>query len=172
MTLQTDRLVLRPLEPGYAGPITDALQDWETVRWLSAVPWPYALEDARWFIEECAAGRIDSLAVTHEGQLIGVMGGGDEFGYWFARSAWGQGFATEAARAYLDSHFADPAAGPVLSGHYLDNARSRRVLDKLGFRETGPRPLHSRALGREFESMRMRLDRSDWEASVASRPQG
>ena len=40
-SITTARLTLRPPEPNDSPEITRAINDWEVVRWLSKVPYPY-----------------------------------------------------------------------------------------------------------------------------------
>jgi RimJ/RimL family protein N-acetyltransferase len=49
---------------------------------------------------------------------------------------WGQGYATEAARAVITHAFTTAAAGTLVAGHHPRNEASRRVLLRLGFRHT------------------------------------
>ena len=58
-------------------------------------------------------------------------------GYALGENHWGQGFATEAAIAVL--HFAfDQMGCPVVSAyHFPKNAKSKRVIKKLGFTPEG-----------------------------------
>ncbi len=58
-----------------------------------------------------------------------------EIGYRLRSSAWGQGYATEAARAAVD-HAVALGAREVVATTMSVNIGSRRVLDKLGFRQT------------------------------------
>jgi len=163
-TLTTDRLILRPPDLADAGAIAAALDDWEVVRWLSVVPFPYRRADAEWFIGEISAGREVSRAIYDcDGPcgMIGVTGTG--LGYWLAQRVWGRGFATEAGRAVVAEHFAAADAPDLRSGYFADNARSGHVLRKLGFVEMGPKTLPSRALGREVASVDMVLTRAAWE---------
>ena len=52
----------------------------------------------------------------------------------FVSSAWGNGFATEAARAALDDGFEHHDFPEVLSFTVQDNERSWRVMERLGMR--------------------------------------
>ncbi len=61
-----------------------------------------------------------------------------ELGYRYARAAWGQGIATEAARAVLDYGFRQLGLDPIVAVTHPDNLASRRVLEKLGFSHEGP----------------------------------
>ena len=60
-----------------------------------------------------------------------------ELGYRFARSAWGQGVATEAAQAVLEHGFRTLGFDPIVAVTHPENRASQRVLEKLGFRAEG-----------------------------------
>jgi RimJ/RimL family protein N-acetyltransferase len=55
-------------------------------------------------------------------------------GYTLARSAWGQGYASEAARKLLDYLFRVLNLHRVIADCDVDNAASIRLLERLGFR--------------------------------------
>jgi RimJ/RimL family protein N-acetyltransferase len=57
-----------------------------------------------------------------------------EIGWRLARSAWGKGYATEAARAALDDVFTRTKIAEVLAYTSIDNARSQAVMMRLGLR--------------------------------------
>jgi len=97
------------------------------------------------------------FAVLHQGRIIGdtllypiARSGTDfadfsargpeiEIGYRFAKSAWGQGFATEAAKAAMEWAFS--SAGPnlpeLIAVTYPENTASQRVLEKIGMQRIG-----------------------------------
>ncbi len=57
-----------------------------------------------------------------------------DIGWRMRRSAWGHGYATEAARAVLDDAFTRVGLKQVLSYTAPDNLRSQRVMERLGMR--------------------------------------
>jgi RimJ/RimL family protein N-acetyltransferase len=59
-----------------------------------------------------------------------------ELGFHLRRMYWGQGLAVEAGRAVIAYAFERRGAASLFAGHHPDNAASRRVLLKLGFRYT------------------------------------
>lgn len=58
-------------------------------------------------------------------------------GYALAKSAWGKGYMTEAAREVLRYGFEELGLSMVSVTHYTFNERSGRVIEKCGFRREG-----------------------------------
>ncbi|HEY8984282.1 MAG TPA: GNAT family N-acetyltransferase [Streptomyces sp.] len=97
--------------------------------------------------------------VLADGDVVGhVIVYGDpgerEVTYWIDRSLWGRGIATAALRALL----AEVTERPLHARAALDNAGSRRVLEKCGFRETGRDSGYANARGAEIEEAVLILD--------------
>ena len=57
-----------------------------------------------------------------------------ELGYHLLPKFWGQGLATEAARAVIPYAFENYAPKKLIAGHHPGNVNSKKVLDKLGFK--------------------------------------
>jgi RimJ/RimL family protein N-acetyltransferase len=141
----TPRLLLRPSWPEDTATLHSAIADEAIVRNLATAPWPYTINDADDFAKRQSPEHFPStllwLRTGGAPQLVGGCGLGErngaaELGYWIARPFWGQGLATEAARAVIN---AARALGHqrITAGHFIDNPASGRVLRKLGFRATG-----------------------------------
>ena len=79
--LRTSDLILRPLELTDASAIPQALADWDVSRWMSAVPSPYTIDDAKYFITQIAP-KDTIWAIDDETDLIGVIGVKPNLGYW------------------------------------------------------------------------------------------
>ena len=60
-----------------------------------------------------------------------------ELGYHLKPEFWGHGLAAEAGRAAIEFGFGRLGATAIFAGHHPENAASRNVLLKLGFRYTG-----------------------------------
>src|SRR5713226_9574562 len=60
-----------------------------------------------------------------------------ELGFQLLPAYWGRGFAKEAGEALIDFAFGTLGAKGLYAGHHPENAASRKVLVKLGFRYTG-----------------------------------
>lgn len=152
----TARLRLRPVLPEDEAAVVAALNDLEVTRWLAVVPHPYAPEDFRWFLGNMARPG-ECFGIEDDDGLAGIVSAGRTLGYWLVPRAHGRGYATEAARGVLAERLArDPS--PVESGYFEGNARSARVLEKLGFNEVGRFMKHCRALDCERPHVEMRLE--------------
>jgi len=96
-------------------------------------------------IEHYRAGFGDWAIVSRaHGEILGESGlttlpetGEVELGYMLRRPFWGQGFATEAARAVMTHAFAALGLSRLVSVARPDNRASIHVLEKLGMRPIG-----------------------------------
>ena len=61
-------------------------------------------------------------------------------GFWIHPDYWGNGYATEAARAVIEFGIVELAASKITTAHAIFNTPSKRVIEKLGFRFTGENP--------------------------------
>jgi RimJ/RimL family protein N-acetyltransferase len=160
--IETPRLVLKPVAAEDVAAVVPAIGNYDVVRWLGRVPYPYRAADAEAFVAANAANAGRVWFVHDASGLVGGISVDGELGYWFRREVWGRGYAVEAAIPAIDAHFADRTAGDLPSGYFPGNDRSRRVLEKLGFRPAGTRLVAARALAQQVESRACRLTRADW----------
>lgn len=155
--LETERLILRPPTLADAGPIAALLDDFDVVRWLSRVPWPYREEDARYFLTEVAPKEHVWAIEPRGGEFVGVIGfspgadGALDIGYWIGRRFWGQGYATEAGRAVIGHARRAWPGSRLTASRFVGNDASARVLKKLGFVEVGRARTRTLALDAEVE---------------------
>ncbi len=165
-SIQDGRVGLRPFR------VRDAVA-WTEVRvrneqWLS--PWegrPESMPYASWserhsgavftamlrhFRKEARAGRSLPFAVTYDGRLAGqviamnvVRGAFDSaaVGYWVDGALAGRGVLPTALAMLVDHCFGTVGLHRIEANIRPENAASRRVVEKLGFREEG---LHQRYL--------------------------
>lgn len=143
--LQTARLSLRPVAEHDEGHVLANLNDLSVSGWLAQPPYPYRSDDFQEFWKTVAQPG-HTFAVEDGAGFVGIMAGGAKLGYWFAPSAHGRGYATEAAESVLSAGFS-LGRGDVKSGYFVGNHRSARVLEKLGFRATERDEVFCRPLG-------------------------
>jgi RimJ/RimL family protein N-acetyltransferase len=150
MFIRSERLFLRPGWPEEWEDLLTLIDDEEVVGNLARAPWLYAADNANASAQLQSHGRqhdrllptfVVTLPDSQGARLIGSVGlsrdGDDvELGYWIGRPYWGQGYATEAARALL-SLARTLGHKELIAGHFTDNPASGQVLRKLGFCPTG-----------------------------------
>lgn len=148
-TLSTDRLVLRPFLLSDATAVQRLAGDRQVADTTLSIPHPYAdgmaeqwigTHEGAWTRHEMA-----TLAIT-EGE-VGLIGAISlrielahqraELGYWIGVPYWGQGYATEAARAMIDLGLRRISLRRVYAYHMVRNQASGRVMSKAGMRPEG-----------------------------------
>lgn len=142
--LTTARLFLRPFVfldlPGVARLLSDP----KVMRFSSG---PYSLEQSEGWLAD-AVSKGQPWAVSDEsGHLLGYCGlfaldnvngrAEIELGYRLLPEHWGQGLASEAARAVVEDALVEQGIDRIISLIDPDNAASRRVAEKLGMRLEG-----------------------------------
>lgn len=144
--LETERLVLRPWQPSDLEPFTAINQDPEVIRYLGPpmdrdavaglIARLSAHRDRHGFgygaVEEKATGALVGMAglsvPTWEAHFTPCV----EVGWRLARAHWGKGYATEAARAWLEFGFQVLGLEEIVSMTVPDNARSQAVMRRIG----------------------------------------
>jgi ribosomal-protein-alanine N-acetyltransferase len=139
----TERLRLRPPTLADAEQIFARYgQDALVSRYMSWIP-HRSIEDTVAFLERIVCDNAEGRSLgflifsRSSGQLIGSVGGAIDkhrmqFGYCLARDAWGRGYATEAARAFIDAALEIPGLWRVQAFCDVENSASARVLEKIG----------------------------------------
>ena len=149
-TLRTARLRLRPFGDADADGLFALHSNARVLRYWDAPPWSDRVRAER-FITACRQmaeeGTGARLAVDRlpGGAFIGWCGltrwnpgyRSASLGYVFGEAAWGQGYATEAARGLLGWAFGTLDLNRVQAETDTRNVASARVLDKLGFIREG-----------------------------------
>src|SRR5215213_990666 len=144
----TERLRLRPPTLPDANEIFARYgQDAAVCRYMSWIP-PRSIEDTVTFLERIICDNEEGrsfgfLIFSREwGELLGSVGGAVEmhrmqFGYCLARDAWGQGFATEAASAFVAAALEIAGLWRIQAFCDVENCASARVLEKIGLEREG-----------------------------------
>jgi RimJ/RimL family protein N-acetyltransferase len=171
--LETQRLVLRAPQLGDAKAVAMLANDRRIAENTARIPHPYKPKDAEDFNRSLGQNEAAFLVTLRDRTIVGAAGIArlegqtPELGYWLGVPYWGQGYATEAARAVIDYAFDDLDHEALQAGARVTNPASRRVLEKCGFQWTGVGLYRIRALNSSAPIDRFRLDRGLW-ASLKS----
>ena len=142
--METERLVLRAWRAADFDPYAAITADPEVMRYLGgplapAQSWrQLALHAGHWTLRGYGNWAVER---RDDGLLLGRAGlwrpegwPGLEVGWLLARSAWGEGYATEAARAAVAWAWSVVGAERLISVIHPDNERSLRLARRLGMR--------------------------------------
>lgn len=97
-------------------------------------------DDRTWAVElrEETSGPVGCIGFLTSGHGNIPLGPEDvEVGYWVARPYWNRGICTEALGAVVDHCLRTVGYRTVWGDCFLENAASRRVMEKCGFLDTG-----------------------------------
>ena len=139
--LRTPRLVLRRARPDDLEGLHAVLSDEETMRYWSTGP-HRSLETTREWLAAMMASPpevSEDFVIEYEGSVVGKVGFYrlPEIGFILRRDLWGRGLVTEAARAVVEHVFRTRDIDELRADADPRNLASIRVLEKLGFVETG-----------------------------------
>ncbi len=144
--IETERLALRPFRRADAPEFARLAGEWAVASMTSDIPYPFSAAQALGWLRP-VRGEV-RFAIELERRLIGGAGyyrrrsGVAELGFWLGRPWWGQGYATEAARAVVRHGFGNRRLPGFSSARFDDNPASARVLRQARLR--GGRPRHHR----------------------------
>jgi RimJ/RimL family protein N-acetyltransferase len=142
-TLETNRLVLRPFLETDLDDLCTLYSDPDVMRYLNTgvLNRDETTVRLKRMLDHWQTHGYGIWAVIHkkDDRFIGRCGIANvhdfpdcELVYTFARAYWGQGYATEAARAALDYAFIHLKLPRVIALAVVDNLASRNVMRKLG----------------------------------------
>jgi RimJ/RimL family protein N-acetyltransferase len=152
--IETERLVLRPVEAGDVDGFLELVGDEQVMEWLGEQAGGRELAArlvGRW-VRRWELNGVGPFAILLDGRVIGRTGlliwdartwepstyeaagehAVDELGWAVASRYWGHGYATEAARAARSWAYAERGVERLLSLIEPRNVRSARVAEKLG----------------------------------------
>ena len=146
--IETDRLIVRQIVPADAEEVFAFSKGPETGRDAGWKPHE-TLEETRLIMQEIFLEQesVFGMVLKETGVMISSVGLIDDplrendsvrmLGYALGEAFWGQGYMTEAAGAVIGYEFEEMHLDLISATCYPFNLRSRRVLEKLGFRYEG-----------------------------------
>jgi RimJ/RimL family protein N-acetyltransferase len=149
-TLETPRLILRPLELADAEQAQKIFPHWEVVRYMGkVVPWPYPQDGAYTFYRDIALPAVERGEAWHwtlrlktrPEQMIGSItlrkGETKNRGFWIGVPWQRQGLMTEAAEVVTDYWFSVLGMAVMRVPKAKLNVGSCRISEKQGMRLVG-----------------------------------
>jgi RimJ/RimL family protein N-acetyltransferase len=167
--LETERLMLRRPTLADVKEIARLANDRRIAENARRLPHPYSPDDAVAFVRAIANDKRETVFLIENNHApVGMVGvdwrapEAPELGYWLGVEHWGQGFATEAARAVIDFTFEEFEVEQLISGARVANPSSRNILEKCGFQWSGVELHRFEALGSSTPVDCFRLSRGVW----------
>ena len=173
-TIETERLILRawtmedaPEMFEYAkSPLVGPSAGWEPHQTIDDTKQYLAVaikENETWAITRKLEGCVIGSIGLHLTRVDTVR----ELGYVLHPDFWEQGIMTEAAKAVIDFGFSELHLDAVRVFHKVNNARSRRVIQKCGFRYDGTIRCSSKSAdGTLIDRCTYSITRKEWEAGL------
>ncbi len=174
-TLETERLILRPMEISDAPAIQRLLPHWNVVKHMSVViPWPYPADGAQTFLQDIllpdvAAGRCLSWAITIKelgDELVGAIdfrfdpSPADNRGFWLAEAHWGKGYMSEAVVALNNYVFDELKVERIVTTNAIANTASSHIKSSTAGRIIERKD--AEYVGGVFPTEVWEITRSDW----------
>ena len=182
-TLHTARLRLRPFTPADADALYTLHSSAHVLRYWDAPPWGERARAERFLtacrqLEEDGSGARLAMDRASDGSFLGWCSltrwnpdhRSASLGYCLDDAAWGQGYATEAARAVLQWAFDTLDLNRVQAETDTRNTASARVLEKLGFVREGTLREDCVVNGDVSDSWVYGLLRRQWQPSSEADP--
>jgi RimJ/RimL family protein N-acetyltransferase len=145
-SLETPRLILREFSESDIPELVPLIGAREVAATTLRIPHPYEEKHAREFFATTPKENELRLAIRlrSTGRLCGGIGlhpdpelQRAELGYWIGVPFWGNGYATEAARAVIGYGFEKLKLDRIFASHFKGNEKSGRVLQKIGMHYEG-----------------------------------
>ena len=178
--LETPRLLLRPFRDKDAEDVYHYARD-PRVGPIAGWPPHKSLEESREVIRSVfSRPGVFAMELRETGRVIGsvrFVGShpagehsacpDDEVGYAMSPACWGAGLMPEAVEAVLQYGFTGLGLRRIWCGHYAGNWRSRRVINKCGFRYQFSRTEYVSLVNETRQSYFYMQTEEDWRERVS-----
>lgn len=146
ITLETPRLILRPMTLEDSSSVQRYFSNWNIIKYIgSDIPWPYPADGAKTYLRDTLKkvhfGETYLWGLTQKGQANEVIGAieyrphseeNDHRGFWLGEPFWGQGLMTEAVVATQDYVFHKLKKERLIVRTATSNEASRAIKRRCG----------------------------------------
>ena len=163
IVIKTERLNLKKIEYKDLKNLVNCLNNWNVVKWLSNVPYPYTLKDAEKWLDKSTKEEL-ALNIYLRNDLIGGITIDKRtsnkipvLGYWLGEQYWGKGYASEACNSLISYFFSNHSGNILYASHMLNNEKSKKILLNLGFQKVSEGKVFSLSKNIEVEDVNYKL---------------
>ena len=139
--IQTERLNLKKIEQKDLNQLIKNLNNWNIVKWLVNVPYPYTINDAKNWMDKTIKEEL-TLNIYLNNSLIGGItidsrseDNKNVLGYWLVEDHWGKGYVSECSKSLISYFFSNYSEKKIIASHIIDNEKSKKILIGLGFKK-------------------------------------
>jgi len=161
MRIETDRLIIRPLNPKDHDDLQEIILDPEVVKYTRyreiTTPEDFTKTFKDHFLTETKdTHKLIGFYEFHPENNVGILT------YALGRSAWGHGYVAEVGQAMMNYGF-ESRNFDKIEAHYANlNPRSGRVMSKMGMHDLGELESFTFPTGEEVHVMAYELTKHDW----------
>jgi len=170
--LKTNRLLLRQFRSSDVSDVLAYRDVAEFSRYLPHIPQPFTRRDAEAFVARNIADPWDecpTFAVVLNGAVVGTVNLDVDqahsiamLGFAISRAHWGKGIGSEAVQAAVAWGFEAFGLAKIWATTDACNARSQRLMEKLGMQLEGQLRSHERARDGRTDKLCYGLLRVEW----------
>ena len=164
--ITTSNLVLKKPDNKDITSLIEELNNWNVSKWLVEVPYPYSINDAKYWIKKTVEDKF-SFNIYLNNKLIGGISISKklgntkwELGYWIGEKYWGNKYAKEACESLIKYFFTNTSNNIIYASHMKDNMKSKKIILSLGFKEIGLGKKYSLSRQEEIEDINYQLIKS------------
>jgi len=161
--INTERLTLKKIEKKDLKILVNHLNNWNVVKWLANVPYPYTLNDAETWLDIASKEQL-ALNIYLKSILIGgitiskrTSNNTPVLGYWIGEEYWGKGYAIEACNSLISFFFSNHSGNKLYASHMLKNEKSKKILLNLGFQKVSEGKIFSLSKNTEVDDVNYEL---------------
>lgn len=149
MIIKSKKFILRPYNKNDLDSLVENLNNKNISKFMSHVPYPYAIKHGKKWIERCIQKNKKSrrrkiiFAVEIHGKIAGSIGLDPikshkaEIGYWLAKKYWNHGIMSEALKIVTRLGFEKLKLKRVQAHVFRENKISAIILEKNGYKKEG-----------------------------------
>lgn len=162
--IETNQLMLRLFNEVDVPEVVKLCNNYNLYKSTLNLPYPYLTEHALIWMENHLSdfnhNKRFELAITDKitGKLYGAIAlshhqtfNHGELAYWIGEEYWGNGYATEAAKALIEFAFSAKNYNKVFARSFDSNPASMRVIEKTGMKKEGLLKQHVRKDGKYID---------------------
>ena len=164
--LHTANLIIKKPSEDDLDSLIKELNNWNISKWLVEVPFPYSINDAKYWIKKTKVDEF-SFNIYLKNKLIGGISitnkhenNNWELGYWIGEEYWGNKYAKEACEVLIKYFFTNTSNSIIYASHMKDNIKSNQIILSLGFTKLGIGKKYSVSRKQEVEDINYQLIKS------------